>query len=127
MTMSEVVFNRAVPNLPVKDTNASIDFFTQKMGFKLDWDDSVVGTPKVMYASLSRGEFQICVNEHASSLAGTANIWGYVSNVKALYDELASNGCALPKQPEEMPWGEVELEVKDPDGNSINFTQPAPK
>lgn len=125
--MKEVEFRRAVPNLPVRDARASIAFFTERLGFKLDWDDAVVGTPKVMYASLSRGDFQICVDEHASQKAGAASVWGYVSDVRALFDEFKAAGAALHKEPEEMPWGEIELDVRDLDGNGICFTQPAPK
>ena len=125
--MSEISFRRAIPNLPVKDAKASIEFFTEKLGFHMDWDDAVVGTPKVMYACLSRGDFQICVDEHAAQKAGSASIWGYVSDVRSLYDELKSAGADLHKEPEEMPWGEIELDVRDPDGNAICFTQPTPE
>jgi uncharacterized glyoxalase superfamily protein PhnB len=125
--MSAIEFRRAVPNLPVKDAKASITFFTEKMGFTMNWDDAVVGTPKVMYASLSRGDFQICVDEHAAQKAGTAAIWCYVSDVRGLYEELKAKGVTLHKEPEEMPWGEIELDIKDLDGNGICFTQPTPK
>ena len=122
--MVEIQFRSAVPNLPVKDAKASIAFYTEKLGFKMDWDDSVVGTPKVMYASLSRGNFQICVDEHSAPMAGSGNVWGYVSDVRAFFNELKTRGVELEKEPEEMPWGEIELSIKDLDGNSICFTQP---
>lgn len=115
---------KGIPTLPVKDVPKAIAYYQKALGFQLDWDDSVVGTPAVMYASISRDEFQICLTAHAG-LGARTETWCYVSDARALFEDLSSRGANLPKRLEEMSWGEIELEHVDPDGNKICFTQRA--
>lgn len=121
-----VHLGKAVPTFPVKDVPASIAYYRDVLGFALDWDDAVVGTPTVMYASVSRGDFQLSLNAHPGP-PGPTGAWCYVSDARALFAELSGRGANLPKGLEEMSWGEIELEHVDPDGNSICFTQRAPR
>ena len=117
---------KAIPNLPVKNVPESIKHYCEVLGFKLDWDDAVVGTPEVMYACISRDDFKLCLTAH-SGPGAPAEIWCYVDDIKALYKDLTSRGAEFPKGLEEMPWGEIELDYRDPDGNRVGFTQRAPK
>jgi catechol 2,3-dioxygenase-like lactoylglutathione lyase family enzyme len=117
-----MAIEQAVPNLPVKNIPASIQYYRDILGFKLLWDDAVVGSPEVMYACLRRDAFKICLTAHPGP-GSPAEIWGYVSDIESLYEELKAKGAHMPMGLEQMSWGEIELSLKDPDGNRICFTQ----
>jgi uncharacterized glyoxalase superfamily protein PhnB len=44
-----------------------------------------------------------------------------VDDVDALYAELKAKGVEIDLEPTDQSWGNREMYVKDPDGNSIRF------
>ena len=46
-----------------------------------------------------------------------------VENVDILHDELVTKGVQIDLVPTNQSWGNREMYVKDPDDNSIRFTQ----
>jgi uncharacterized glyoxalase superfamily protein PhnB len=44
-----------------------------------------------------------------------------VEDVDALHRELIAKGVRVELEPTDQPWGNREMYVKDPDGNSIRF------
>ncbi|MGB0952370.1 MAG: glyoxalase superfamily protein [Planctomycetota bacterium] len=46
-----------------------------------------------------------------------------VDDMDALHDDLKQRGLALDMEPMQQTWGNRELYLEDPDGNSIRFVQ----
>ena len=67
------------------------------------------------------------VRLHVSSFPGDAAPGGVVfllvADVDELHVELLAKGIAIDLAPTEQSWGNREMYVKDPDGNSIRFVQ----
>ncbi len=114
---------KCVPNLHVASVAKALEYYRGALGFALDWDDAVMGFDHMMYASISRDEFQICLSEHEGD-GGTGSVWGYVSDVHALAAELRASGAIIDHGPRKMPWGDTQIQVRDPDGNILCFNQP---
>jgi uncharacterized glyoxalase superfamily protein PhnB len=47
-----------------------------------------------------------------------------VDDVDGLHDELLHRGVRIDLQPTDQTWGNREMSVRDPDGNSIRFIRP---
>ncbi|MDH3665651.1 MAG: VOC family protein [Paracoccaceae bacterium] len=122
------VLEGIAPIVPVRDVPASMDFYTDVLGFELR-----AGLDDGSFALLARGEAGvILLPGDEAALAATANnisayIW--VSDLMALWDELKPRRDTLPegrvRPPVEQPYGMREFHVKDPDGFLIFFGQSA--
>ena len=119
----EIRLDKCVPNLRVASVARALAYYRDVLGFAVDWDDEGLGFDHTMYASLSRGDCQICLTEHESD-GNVGSVWCYVSDVRALYEEFAATGALIEQRPEAMPWGEVSMRLRDPDGNLICFNEP---
>jgi catechol 2,3-dioxygenase-like lactoylglutathione lyase family enzyme len=62
---------------------------------------------------------------HASSFSGDGVSGGVVNllvdDVDALHAELEGKGVAIALQPTDQTWGNREMYVRDPDGNTLRF------
>jgi catechol 2,3-dioxygenase-like lactoylglutathione lyase family enzyme len=114
-------FLSAVPVLPAPDIAATIAFYTQKLGFAIDFQSDD-------YAGLSRGAVQVhfwlCGDRQiAENSSCRINIRG----IEQLYQEcqaqniVHSNGSLVTK-----PWGLREFAVLDLNGNCITFAELPP-
>jgi catechol 2,3-dioxygenase-like lactoylglutathione lyase family enzyme len=116
---------RAVPVILVANVKASAEFFTNTLGFSIDF---LHGNPP-FYGSLSRDA--ACVHlkfVHAPVLAvgpqdrdGLIAAFVEVENVKALYAEYVAAGAMFNQKLEKQAWGGRDFIVRDPDGNGICF------
>lgn len=82
-----VPFEGVTPILPVADAAASIDYYTTKLGFRLDWKDAQSG-----FASVSRGKCHIFLCPGDQGHPGTW-IWVGVGNADALLEEYRRTGA----------------------------------
>ena len=105
--------------LPVSDIDNALDFYVNKVGFKLDHDHTVNDnlrfiqlTPPGSACSITFGK-GIATDMKPGSLKGLQMV---VPDSQAAYDELTSH-CVEATKPEQMPWGKF-VYFSDPDGNS---------
>lgn len=112
-TPREVGFEHATPILRVADFDASVAYYVDVLGFRLDWRDGRFG-------SVRRGEASLMLCEGSQGCPGT---WVYlsVSDADALHDELRGRGASIRHPPANFPWGSRELHVFDPDGHVLRL------
>lgn len=111
-------FPAAVPEIPVIDMNAALDYYRDKFGFNIDWGgaDGIAG--------ISKGQCRMFVTDSAFRAqhgnASPVMIWLNL-NSKAEVDELYgiwnAAGANLISPPESKPWKLHEFTASDPDGN----------
>jgi catechol 2,3-dioxygenase-like lactoylglutathione lyase family enzyme len=103
-----------VPVLASLDLKETLDFYTNKLGFKIcgQFDDYVI---------VSRDDAEIhfwkCEDRHISE---STSCYVRASGVQTLFDEFKKCGLIL-KEPVIQPWGMKELYVVDPHGNLLKF------
>jgi catechol 2,3-dioxygenase-like lactoylglutathione lyase family enzyme len=116
------MFKQAIPVLHV-NRSAEAGKFYEKLGFRQQFAYRPFGGVDPCYMGFARDDASI----HASSFSGDGVSGGVVyllvDDVDAVHAELVTQGVAIDTGPINQDWGNREVYVKDPDGNSIRFVQ----
>jgi catechol 2,3-dioxygenase-like lactoylglutathione lyase family enzyme len=105
-------FEGVTPILRVQSLEASINYYVQQLGFKLDWQT-------FGFASVSRGRCGIFLSQGDQGHAG-GWVWIGVGDADALLEEYRRTGAKVRHLPTNYPWA-YEMQVQDPDGNVLRF------
>jgi catechol 2,3-dioxygenase-like lactoylglutathione lyase family enzyme len=130
-TPTKAVIIAAEPELFVTDIKASLDFFTQKLGFAIAF---TYGEPP-FYAQVKRDGAQLnlkCLDSPAinpelrdrEELLSAAMTVGSADEIKQLFLEFQSANVAFFQPLKKQPWGARNFIIKDPDGNLLLFAGP---
>jgi predicted lactoylglutathione lyase len=100
-----------IPVLPVRDVARSIDFYTQTLGFTVDW----IGEAKLA-ASVSRDGCCIMLLQRP---AGTQPAWVWIGlHSDSLFDGFRAQGVKVHQEPRNEAWA-YEMKFEDLDGNIL--------
>ena len=108
--------------LAVPDLEASADYFSQVLGFRVLWGESAD------WRLVERGNVRVmlghCPNDLRPSDLGSHNWFGYieVDDVQALHDELVARGAEC-TAPLDQPYGMREIVVTTLDRHRLVFGQ----
>jgi catechol 2,3-dioxygenase-like lactoylglutathione lyase family enzyme len=129
MSEESVDFVCAVPVLLARDLEATIDFYTRLLGFKLDFRH---GEP-TSYVGFSRGNAFLHYAAAAPVGGGNSVAWRpgmqpadvnfFVRDVDALHEEFRQRGAAILAEPKTQSYGIRDLDVRDPNGYVLRFNQ----
>jgi PhnB protein len=115
-----------MPVLAVKDLDASTKFYTEKLGFKLDFN--LAGpNGKAMFAGVSFGEgnsFLLSAVESMEHRGGGVVFMVYLPNSKdldAYYGAVQTKGIAIAQPIKNEYWGDRVFSISDPDGYYLSF------
>jgi catechol 2,3-dioxygenase-like lactoylglutathione lyase family enzyme len=130
-TLQRPVLNSVAPQLFVADIRASCAFFTEKLGFTVDF---VYGDPP-FYGQVRRDDARFALRlvcepvftdyakrEHLLSAAVTV---ATADEIKQLFLSYQAGGVRFDQTLKKEPWGARTFIVEDPDGNLILFAGPA--
>ncbi len=131
-TTTRPVLSSTAAQLFVTDIQASCNFFTNKLGFTVDF---VYGEPP-FYGQVSRDKAQLALRlvcepvfvrdirerEHLLSASITVDT---ADEIKQLFLDFQANGVPFHQTIKKEPWGARDFVVLDPDGNLILFAGPA--
>jgi catechol 2,3-dioxygenase-like lactoylglutathione lyase family enzyme len=102
-----------VPILRVESLDASVAYYIERLGFRLQWRSDPL-------ASVGRDRASLMLSEGDQGHAGTW-VWLSTSDVDALYAEFGAQGARLRHPPTNYPWGSRECQVTDLDGHVLRF------
>ena len=105
-------FEGVSPILRVESLSASLDYYIQKLGFKIDWRGP-------FFASVSRGRCHIFLSEGDQGNPGTW-VWIGVDDADALCNEYRAKGAKIRHPPTNYSWA-YEMQVEDLDGNVLRM------
>ena len=116
------MFKCAIPVLHVSSAGPAEDFYCNRLGFQRKFayrfDEA---SPDPCYMGLMRD----AVTLHLSSFSGDGVSGGVVflvvEDVDRLHAELVAKGVPIALEPTDQSWGNREMYVDDPDGNSLRF------
>jgi len=111
------------PVLPVKNVVKAIDYFVNKLGFKLAFTDT---TSEQGYAGVSRDGIQLHLQWHDekdwTNGLDRPLLRIYVDNIEALYNEYKTQDVFHSQTAlKETPWGTKEFGFYDLYGNGLIF------
>ncbi|HKP36824.1 MAG TPA: VOC family protein [Pyrinomonadaceae bacterium] len=115
------MFKSAIPVLHATSSATAEEFYCGRLGFTQTFAYRPFGGPDPCYMGLARDD----VRMHVSSFSGDGVAGGVVflivEDVDALHEELKAKGVTIDLEPTDQSWGNREMYVNDPDGNSIRF------
>jgi uncharacterized glyoxalase superfamily protein PhnB len=115
--------SRVIPQLRTTDLEASIEFYTEKLGFTLDfrYED--------FYAGVRSGDFPVhlkSVDAPDPSIAFVSegqhlHLYFVTVDVDTMAATLKARGVELVRDVHETPWGTRELIIRDNVGHTLRF------
>ena len=112
---------KIVPVLQIDDGAIAKQFYVDKLGFKLDFEwRHEPGFPVVM--GIKSGELYLHLSEHGKGHPGT-EIYIFIDDITVWHRQCVSNDVAIENGPEQKPWGNTEMLIKDPHRNALRFSQ----
>ena len=112
-TPGSTTMGRVTPILRVDNLDASLDYYLEQLGFRIQWRMGPV-------ASVERDRASVMLSEGDQGHPGTW-LWIAVSDADVLYEELGARGARLRHPPSNYPWGSRECQVSDLDGHVLRF------
>ena len=106
--------DQLVPVFRVKDAHRSAAFY-ETIGFTLEGTHQFEPNFPV-YAFLRRGDVQLHLSEHTGDAPKKSLAYFWVHDIDSI-------AAAIGAEVEQAPWAR-ELEVRDPDGNTMRCGQP---
>ena len=100
-----------VPILPVSDLARSFVFYTETLGFKLDWGDAKKDT----ICSVSRDKRSIILMKREKP---AEPVWVWIGADVALFETYRAKGVKVVQEPKNYTWA-YEMKFADPDGNIL--------
>lgn len=108
-------------SIPTKDQDAALEFWTQKIGFKVATDQAM-GPGQRWIELLIPGATTMIVlftQEGEEDRVGTPFNGAFAcDNVEHTYEQLKKRGVEFSQEPTKQPWGTYAI-FRDPDGNSF--------
>ncbi len=120
---TEIGFGRIVPVLRMFDVAKAREFYVDWLGFTVDWEHRFEDDLP-LYMQVSRGGIVLQLSEHHGDGSPGASFTVETTGVEALHRELTGKryrygrpGIAV------TAWNTRELQVWDPFGNRIRFSE----
>lgn len=118
------MLKHAIPVLHVTSSAKAEDFYSRALGFRREFayrpDES---TQDPCYFGVSRDGVWLHLSSFSGDGVAGAAVCILVQDVDALFAEFKVRKVPIHLEPVDQTWGNREMYVKDPDGNSIRFTQ----
>lgn len=116
---------RSATYFPVPNVATTAEYYGDVLGFRRDY---AAGEP-MEFAICSRGGCALMFRRAANGIAivpneqqgGTWDVFCWVDDLDALYDEVASKGVAVVYPPTVQPYGMREFAVRDINGYVLGF------
>lgn len=107
---------QALPELPVDNVPAAVDYYRDVLGFRVNYQQDDLGV-------MDRDAVTILLIERTPKHTGIGSCGFYVENADSLYAELKQRGANLEGEPVSWPWGLRNFRVLDCEGNRLVFSQ----
>jgi catechol 2,3-dioxygenase-like lactoylglutathione lyase family enzyme len=108
-----VRFIGAAPVLPCANIDAALSYFTDVLGFEVDF---VYGD----YAAVERDHVELHLRVDAVSPARVAIV---IDQADAYHDQIVARGARIEVAPGDRPYGMRDFNVRTPDGHVLVFGQ----
>lgn len=114
---------RVVPVLRIFSEEKAREFYCGYLGFTIDFEHRFEdGAP--LYLQVSRGGMVLHLSEHHGDGTPGSVVFVDMTGLDAFHAELAARGYRFLRPGlEATPWGTREMQVTDPFGNRIRFSE----
>lgn len=115
--------NKVIPMLRMFSYEKAIEFYVEWLGFTIDWEDKPQNSP--IYMQLTRDYITLHLTEHHGDCCPGSKVFIECSEGLREYHQKLINASYLYNKPglEIAPWNALTMEVIDPFGNKLLFSQ----
>jgi catechol 2,3-dioxygenase-like lactoylglutathione lyase family enzyme len=118
------MFKSAIPVLHVSSAVAAEEFYCGRLGFRQVFAYRIhEPNPDPCYMGLMRDGVKLHVSSFSGDGVAGGVVFLLVDDVDELHAELLTKGVPIALAPTDQSWGNREMYVDDPDGNSIRFVR----
>jgi catechol 2,3-dioxygenase-like lactoylglutathione lyase family enzyme len=111
MAKTEATVECIIPVLAVSDLQRSVRFYTEALGFRLEWG----GKDGESIGSVTLGGRSIMLSQGPGRSAGM--VWIGLED-DALFAHFRAKATKVTQEPQNHPWA-YDMKVEDPDGNVL--------
>jgi uncharacterized glyoxalase superfamily protein PhnB len=116
------MFKRAIPVLHVSSSASAEEFYCNQLGFSQKFAYRFNDTkPDPCYMGLTRDEIDLHVSSFSGDGVAGGVVFIVVADVDELYRDLIEKKVEISLPPTDQSWGNREMYIEDPDGNSLRF------
>lgn len=117
-------FKHIIPILRIFDVDKAYEFYRDFLGLTVDWEHRFhAGMP--LYAQVSRGGLKLHLSEHHGDASPGSTVFVWMRGIVDFHRELTSKAYRYNRPGlESAPWDAKSVEVNDPFGNRIRFSEP---
>ncbi len=117
-------FRDTIPILRIFAVDKAMEFYVGFLGFKIDWEHRF-GDNFPLYAQVSRGNLRLHLSEHHGDASPGSTVFVWMRGIAAYHAELMAKDYRYNKPGlEDAPWDAKVMEVSDPFGNRLRFSEP---
>jgi catechol 2,3-dioxygenase-like lactoylglutathione lyase family enzyme len=114
----------AIPILRIFSVEKAKEFYVDFLGFKIDWEHRF-GDDFPLYAQISRSEIVLHLSEHHGDASPGSTVFVWMRGIVAYHRELLAKDYRYNKPGlEDAPWDARVMQVSDPFGNRLRFSEP---
>lgn len=114
---------QAIPLLRIFSVDKAREFYVGYLGFRVDWEHRFDGVAPV-YMQVSRAGLVLHLTEHHGDCCPGSTVFVRVKGLLDFHGELSATGYGYMRPAiERTPWGADVLEVIDPFGNRLRFSE----
>ncbi len=118
------MFRSSIPVLHVSNSTAAEEFYCNRLGFTRQFAYRVDETRQdPCYMGLSRDGVWLHISSFSGDGVSGGVVYLMVDDVDGLRAEFVAKGVQIDLEPTDQTWGNREMYIKDPDGNSIRFAR----
>jgi catechol 2,3-dioxygenase-like lactoylglutathione lyase family enzyme len=107
-----------IPTLRITNYRRSLAFYTELLGFTVDWEHCY-DPDTAVFMQVSRGGMTLFLTQHADDCDTGGLVHFFIPDVDAWYGELRRKGVPVRQAPHICIEGHRMMTLVDPDGNQF--------
>lgn len=117
-------FRTPIPILRIFAVDKAKEFYLDFLGFEIDWEHRF-GENFPLYAQVSRAGLKLHLSEHHGDASPGSTVLVWMRGIADYHRELLAKDYRYNKPGlEDAPWDAKVMEVSDPFGNRLRFSEP---
>lgn len=108
-------------SVPVSDQDRALEFFTDRIGFRVVTDQPFDGDQRWIELALPGADTHLVLftpDEHRDRIGTPQHVTFWADDVRGTCSELAARGVEFEQEPQSAEWGSYAV-LRDPDGNTF--------
>lgn len=119
-----VQFKRVIPIIRIFDEARAREFYVDFLGFSVDWEHRFYDNAP-LYMQVSRGGMLLHLSEHHGDASPGSTVFVWMRGIAELHREVSAKQYRYNRPGlENAPWDARVMEVNDPFGNRLRFSEP---